>query len=761
MENKIRVLWLLNHSTLRKFEAKQLNSLGIEEIFMPKSFPYNEGNLSANIDSSYDQYLTIPESSLAILNQQDWYGSPSDDAWEIVNKYFDVAIIGFFPEQIKSAVVNFKGAVVLRVFGLSKGFSYSDLIYSELGPQWIDRIKKMGKRFWFGAGYEHLSDCEHEFMQAVDCFLPVGLDGEDEAHLWQGNEKKILFVCPRIGSSPYFENIYKQFTKDFLSFNYTIGGAQPVPVNDNNVIGYVSREQHDFNMKQHRVMYYHSTEPNHVHYHPFEAIQSGMPLVFMAGGMLDTMGGIDLPGRCKTIGDARKKIRRILNGDQKLISRIRQSQTVLLHPMKASNCAPEWKSSFQKIVKQLTLTKKEQASRPIKKKRVAIIIPIGYRGGSLRGAKLLAEAIYIGSRQSGEDVEMVFLHLDDDESYPEEEFDDMPKEIQRRPYQWTSLTAEQSRTAMRYAGHQEWEPGSDYYSVPNDDINQVLDCDLWVVVSDRLSSPLLPIRPIIHMVYDYLQRYVPILPHGHDQPYLNVTRAAEKILVTTEFSCTDALQYAGVNPKKLSKVPMLAPGFSYRQVGLSEINPQYFIWTTNAAPHKNHINAYKALRLYYEEFGGSLKCFVTGVETKKILKNKLAHLAPLKALSKQSQALRKNIQWLGELPDVDYQRKLRGAAFLWHAGKIDNGTFSVIEAASMGVPALSSDYPAMREIDQQFSLNLAWMDASDPQNMAQQLKKIEGELEFRKKLLPSEAQLAEQHVQKLAHKYWEVIRQCL
>lgn len=46
---KNRVLWLLNHSTLRSFEIPQLIESGIEEIYLPKKFPYDEGNLSASI----------------------------------------------------------------------------------------------------------------------------------------------------------------------------------------------------------------------------------------------------------------------------------------------------------------------------------------------------------------------------------------------------------------------------------------------------------------------------------------------------------------------------------------------------------------------------------------------------------------------------------------------------------------------------------------------------------------------------------------
>ncbi|MDT4883679.1 hypothetical protein FQZ97_1197410 [compost metagenome] len=104
---------------------------------------------------------------------------------------------------------------------------------------------------------------------------------------------------------------------------------------------------------------------------------------------------------------------------------------------------------------------------------------------------------------------------------------------------------------------------------------------------------------------------------------------------------------------------------------------------------------------------------------------------------------------------------LSNAAFLWHAGRVDNGTFSVIEAASLGVPSLSSRYPAMEEIESQFSLNLAWMDASDPIAMAHALKDMESTYLTRKTLLPTAEQLSTNSTDQLAGAYWEAVRQCL
>jgi glycosyltransferase involved in cell wall biosynthesis len=760
MSEPMRVMWLLNHTTLRKFELQQLKAYGITEIFLPKFFPYDEGNLSANIDYSEDAYLTIPPEDLAVLNAQDWYESPSAEAWEIANRYFKIAFIAFFPEQVKAAAKYFKGAIILRVFGLSAGYSYSNLFDQHLGSVAVQQLKKIKHRFWFGAGYNHLKDMEGDFLKQRNCFLPVGLEGKDTSNAWTGAKKKILFVCPRIGTSPYFKAIYEKFVQDFSGFDYVIGGAQPVPVSDPKVVGFVPRAVHEANMQECAVMFYHSQEPNHIHYHPFEAIRAGMPLVFMAGGLLDTMGGVKQPGRCITIKEARQKIQRIMGGDQKLINEIRAQQVSLLEPILPENCVKAWQDGFARVLESVKETQVMEV--PALKKRIAVIVPVGYRGGSLRGAKLLAQALWEGSRQKGEEAEIIFAHLDDPAIYTNEEFTDLHPAITRRPYQWKNLNYSEAYRAMYYAGHDQWQTSSAEYLVPDDGMKQFMDCDLWVIISDRLPLPLLPVRPYICMVYDYLQRYEAILPHGADLPFLNAARAAERVLVTTHFTERDALQYAGIKPNKLVRVPMLAP---VMQMVSSYAMPQdagsYFLWTTNAAPHKNHLNAIAALKIYYEKLGGTLECRITGVNTEKLLMSDASHIVPAAKLFKTSELLKKNLSWLGELPEASYQSQLVGAAFLWHAGCIDNGTFSVIEAAYSRVPSLSSDYPAMREIDKQFSLNLQWMDAHDPQHMAAQLKFMEVQaVELRSKL-PAGSLLQEQSVENLAAEYWKVVRECL
>ena len=760
----LRAMWLLNHTTLRNFESQQLLGLGVCELFTPKRFPFDEGNLSASITFELDQSLSLSHDEIAVLNAQDWYGEPSSEAWGIANRHFDIAFIGFFPRQMLSVCRNFQGAIVVRAFGLGGEETYSKLLRKLGGVQLQAAIQRCGRRFWFGMGYDHLKDIEDVCIAERSVFMPVGLKRSSVSDQWQGNDKRVFFVCPRIGSSPYFNRVYRNFVEFIDGLPYLVGGAQPIAVNDPNVLGFVSAERHAENMVQSRVMFYHSQEPNHIHYHPFEAVTAGMPLVFMAGGMLDRMGGIGLPGRCQTLADARRKIERILADDRELIDNIRSSQTVLLEPLLPKSCEPAWRKGFERIVHVLAEWRAEQAVRPViqRRKRIAIILPVAYRGGSLRGAISLALALHLGSRQSREDADVVFFHLDDPSEYTSSAFTGLSSAIKRRPFNWKSLPAIEARRAMRYAGHEGWEPDADQYMVPDDGMRHAMDCDLWLIVSDRLSSPILPLRPICLAVYDYLQRYEDLLSHGADQLFLAAARAAEKVLVTTEFTRLDALQYAGLEARKVVKVPMLAPNFPLRRTQLTSVaGDAYFLWTTNAAPHKNHTHATEALRIYYEELGGQWSCRVTGVNTENLLTSERPHLKAMAEVFVRSNPLRNHVKWMGELPDLEYQQLLSQAKFLWHAGRIDNGTFAVIEAACFGVPSLSSDYPAMREVDKQFSLNMAWMNADDPRQMAEKLKAMEQDAGDRCKLLPSEAQLRSQRIDQHANTYWQEVRTCL
>ncbi|MDD2325503.1 MAG: glycosyltransferase [Alphaproteobacteria bacterium] len=764
MERPTRVMWLLNHTTLRQFELDQFKRFGITEIYLPKSFPYDEGNLSASVDTSMDASLSIPPEDLEILNAQNWYETPSEEAWRIANEHFDIVVIAFFMNQIKAATAHFKGAIMLHIFGLSKGYSYTDILLQELGPDILQKIHDLGKRFWFAAGYEYLADIEGDVLRSCACHLPVGLADATLKDEWQGSNKKIFFVCPRIGSSPYFKQIYQTFLQNFEGFDYLIGGAQPVSVDDPKVLGFVPDDVHKANMRSCSVMFYHSQEPNHIHYHPFEAIRSGMPLIFMAEGMLDKLGGKDLPGRCTSIKNARQKIKRILDGDQAFIESVRSSQAVLLSEMAPDHCQNFWQRSLEAVLTNLHISRlRARLQEKTYPKKIAIIIPVAYRGGSLRGAKLLAQALLTGSTSAGEEAEIILGHLDGEGYTYETDFADLSPKIKIRPYTWGTLNRYEAKRAMLYAGHDHWTAEADTYMVPDDGIKHFCDCDLWIIISDRILKPILPVRPYVAMVYDYIQRYIPsILGTLSDHSFIQAARHATRVWVTTNFTKSCAINYAAISPTKVVHVPMLAPDFASNEVSepLTEDTPPYFMWTTNAASHKNHLNTLTALKQYYEAHNGSLDCLVTGVDTHKVLNRVCRQTNQASESFAKNPSLHKHVKWLGELSDADYRKKLSQATFLCHSAQIDNGTFSVIEAASLNVPALSSQYPAMCEIDDVFKLNLTWMDPLSPPDMARRMKWMEDNALALRQNMSTEG-IRANSLENLALAYWKEAKSCL
>ena len=84
-------MWLLNHTSARKFEIPMLKQAGIDEIYLPKIVPSSFMYRSASVDYSEDKNLSIPEEDLKKLNEFDWYEGITPEAIELANKYFQMA----------------------------------------------------------------------------------------------------------------------------------------------------------------------------------------------------------------------------------------------------------------------------------------------------------------------------------------------------------------------------------------------------------------------------------------------------------------------------------------------------------------------------------------------------------------------------------------------------------------------------------------------------------------------------------------------
>ncbi len=735
----------MNHSTLRKFEVPIIRSLGYE-VYLPKSFPYDEGNLSASLDYSLDDALSIPKSDLEILNAENLYLGMSPEAARVANEHFEIAFCGFFPEQLAALIRNYKNVVVMRPFGLSNGVTYTNVVADSLGFFFLGELQKAKDRFWFGQAYDHLADVENGVFKQRAITLPLGLDDARVTNEWAGTDAKVLFVCPRIETSPYFNWIYQNFRRKFGDLPYIVGGAQPIPVADPNVAGHLPRAEYDRMMRETRVMYYHSKEERHLHYHPLEAVRLGMPLVFMAGGMLDRLGGKKLPGRVKSEDQAHRMLSRILNGDQPLIDEIKASQGVLLHTMTRDYCEPIWREEFKRIEASIENNQKAKG-RPKARRRIAVFLPQAYLGGTLNMVKLLAKMIKDGSRQQGDEVEVVFAHLDS-WIYSRTEFDDLTKHgIEVRPFKWKIIDEFQLSDIQAMQGF-EVRRKHGRFALPVDGATDFLDCDFWFMGSDRVDEPVAPIRPYVLFTHDYLQRYFPeLLMHWYERPFIQTAREAVAVLANTPHTVEDVVQYVGVPRSRVVMVPHVAELDQFKVAfakGGARSKGDYFQWTTNLGPHKNHVITLNALNAYYEA-GGTLECHITGVDSDKLdpeVETDEAKLQPhvveARRLIASRPALKKKLVILGNTSNDEYVAQLSGAKFLLHNVIIDNGTLCSVEAAYGGTPTLSSDYPPMRYISERYALNATFFESRDTKQLTDRLLWMERNWEEMARKLPTQ-----------------------
>lgn len=362
-----RIFWACNHATLMDVECKLLLDLGFE-VFVPKTLGSSR---SSSINFSYDNSLSLASDDLNILNSFDFYNCTiPENIAAIINENFDAVIsVNIYPMLYNLAKI-FKGIFILR------GFGYEDKINYEQTTQQMKKIRGVQKifkpkeithdnkmmrllysmkdRFYLGAGFQEIISNETPFFKKRSIYLPLGIPKSiwDLQDTWIGDTSKIMFVCPSIENA-YYGKIYVDFNNNFSDFPHSIFGKQNKDYpEDKNIIGFLDNENYYACMKKYQVMFYHSQEERHLHYHPLEAVIVGMPLIYMSGGLLERFGGQNQPGMARSVAEAKDKLQRILEDDADFINEIKSCQIKLLDEFRDSYIKSQWQKNFMPIFKE-------------------------------------------------------------------------------------------------------------------------------------------------------------------------------------------------------------------------------------------------------------------------------------------------------------------------------------------------------------------------------------------------------------------------
>lgn len=304
-------LWLINHGTLGNWELPLLKENGYNFVFTPQSIPSNPVFTSGTIDEINWQNFSIKREEIKILSAQDWYGQIEQASAEAANAHFEIAFVTADPTQVMNILKGFKGQVVIRLFGLDSGRTYSDLYKQSYSPfEWKFLINNL-HRIVFASGYKEILLNEEEWITKNSVYLPIGLP-QKSTNDWSGEIERLFAVVPRIEAGSYFSNLLKSHYRMAGTNEIVIGGRQHLLFEDKRILGALDDSMFYSEMLSSRAMIYASKEASHVHYHPLEAMQSGMPVVFYRDSLLGTLLGKDLVGGVNSKREARGLSRRLL-----------------------------------------------------------------------------------------------------------------------------------------------------------------------------------------------------------------------------------------------------------------------------------------------------------------------------------------------------------------------------------------------------------------------------------------------------------------
>lgn len=717
-----RIFVLINHKTYIAAIAPMLIKFGYE-VYIPKIVSSSIPDLSSKVFFDYDNSLSLDKKVLKKLNSIDFYDSISLSDFNLLDQYFDVAILSIYKEkQFFDFLKFFHGITIYNAFGVQNLLTYTKIFSSNNKFCNLYELKKFINKFWFGYGYERIPEIECDLLKNNSIYLPVPFKDDENKNKWIGTERKLLFVAPKINSSVYYNRIYNEFIDNFGDFPYLILGQQFVDVDNKNVMGYLQDEEYKKAFRNCSVMFYHSTELRHLHYHPIEAISIGMPVVYMRNSLLDYIGGKDSLGRCKNIKEAKRKIKRILTGDKKYAEKIACSERKILNYFSCDYCEDYWRNAFNIIL--------SKNGNDEKRKKIVFIMPANNYGGVFDVSIRLLLSLKKGIDENHGNIDVYFAHLKDDEN--DEKFDILRnngifvKEFWYEEVNKTELIKIVKLMGIHYSDDLYFNDLIPQKAVViRDGGNDYMDYDRVVFLNDSAPLNYFSFVPYSVLVHDYIQRYVPdIFSKKSVESKLNFQRSASEVIVMSDTQYKDAIQYGGISKECLIKIPFL---FNTKLKITKKINEDYFIWPTNVQIHKNHINSLKALENYYDK-GGKIKCKITGVDTKYFLPNanipnnyNCEYIKKIQLLINNSESLRKNIEICGNLDKQAYINYVGNSKFVFHPGYADNGNLGLIDGLALNVPGLSSKYPASQEYSKITGYDFCFFDYNNVKDIEEKL----------------------------------------
>lgn len=237
--------------------------------------------------------------------------------------------------------------------------------------------------------------------------------------------------------------------------------------------------------------------------------------------------------------------------------------------------------------------------------------------------------------------------------------------------------------------------------------------------------------PWVGYVYDFQHKYFPHFFSANecldrDIHFATMLRDAKAVIVNAESVKDDIEKYFPDSECKVFNLPFSAtPVLSWLEEGPTNIleryklPPRYFLISNQFWFHKSHLTAYRALAmLLNDETCSDLHIVCTG----KMEDYRFPDYIQTLQQEVRDLGVEDRVHFLGHIPKIDQITLMKKSLAVLQPTLFEGGPGggSVYDAVSLGVPAIVSDIPVNREIENEE--NLFYFEAGSASDLADKIK---------------------------------------
>lgn len=611
---KKRVLWLVYKDLLCTSDIPELLAKGYE-VYTAKKISWEARAEGVYLTDRFDVSLSIDSDLKAKLDDQDFFTPLSDEFWNQINENFDLVFIDYYCGQFETVLERFNGSIVLRTLGIPECGSYSEQLCQDHGLHIFNQINRLYYRFWFAPAYSWLLECEANVMQQRYVELPFSVQEVAPARERERIEK-VYFLCPQIKLREASEKLYWDTLALFKpqtgrQIPYTVCGNQYLACDyDADIEGEIEEKRRLENLRNYACVYAPQERMGEVDSYILKAFVQDTPVVFNYSCGLQKISKNILPGAYVTAAEARKKLSRLLHGDQTLREEIVGSQRKILGScLNPKRTHEKFQRGLDKIEKGFTFRTHKVPMDPY----IGIVLLDKYSEFTMFQVESILAMLQNAAQKNGERIKFC-LGYPQDQGYEEHNTHMRKVEESGVPIRKYKLQSEDQRwlsDMLNMKGYPDMLLERESFAL-NDGNTYFEDCAALLLVLNRNVSTNINIpevittRPFGVFVPDYdVDIYADAQNRRREAMNIQLQRMAKFVLLTDNNSAMIASGRNGISKAKIETVSSLMAPVPLEGDMYPEGDGRYFLYFVNGQDPASVYMAERAVKDYYLK-GGEL-----------------------------------------------------------------------------------------------------------------------------------------------------------